>query len=67
MMGGGAPTYGQDTNIKVTNVAVNASGTQVTASVQILPGAVAGARQVEVTSGHGSMMGALSATTFSVQ
>ncbi len=66
-MGGGNPTYGEDPNIKVTNVSANSAGTQVTATVQILSSAVAGTRQIRIDTDHGSMMGGLGVTTFTVQ
>ena len=65
MMGGGMPT-GDDSTIRVTNVNVNAAGTQVTASVQILPTATPGARQIRLGTDHGEMMGSLNSTQFTV-
>lgn len=67
-MMGGDSGYGADPNTKVTNVQPNSAGTQVTVSVQILAAAVGGPRQVRIDdSDHGPMMGALNATTFTVQ
>ncbi len=64
MMGGGTAggmsggmSGGDDPNIKVTNIKTNTAGTQVTASVQILPTATAGARQIRLGTSHGDMMG----------
>ncbi len=61
MMGGGGPFqggFGEDPNIKVTNFQVNAAGTQITATVQILASATAGTRAVRLeTSGAWVMMG----------
>ena len=65
MMGGGMAT-GDDPNIKVTNVNVNTAGTQVTASVQILPTATAGTRQIRLETNHGEMMGPVNSTPFTV-
>ena len=67
-MGGGA---GQgmgnvDTNIKVANVQVNPSGTQLTASVQILSSAVAGAHQIRLQTDRGEVMGMMSGSLFTV-
>ena len=68
MMGGGpSQTMGtEDTNIKVSNVQSNASGTQVTASVQILSSAVAGARQIRLETAQGEVMGTMSGSLFTV-
>lgn len=44
MMGGGPGSGQADTNIKVSNVQANSAGTQITASVQILPAAAIGTR-----------------------
>jgi YVTN family beta-propeller protein len=63
MMGGGS---GDDPNIKVSNININAAGTQVTASVQILSTATAGTRQVLLGTNHGGMMGAINSTLFTV-
>ena len=65
MMGGGMGT-GDDPNIKVTNIKVNAAGTQATASVQILPAATAGTRQIRLGTNHGDMMGPMNSTIFTV-
>ncbi|MDR3701409.1 MAG: hypothetical protein P4L56_17305 [Candidatus Sulfopaludibacter sp.] len=66
MMGGGGSTAGDDPNIKVTNFSVNANGTQITASVQILPSATAGTRQIRLGTSHGDMMGPLNSAVFTV-
>ncbi len=66
MMGGG-PGFGQaDTNIKVSNVQVNSAGTQIKASVQVLPAAAIGARQVRLQTSYATVMGMLTNTTFNV-
>jgi len=65
MMGGGM-TSGDDPNIKVTNININAAGTQVTASVQIMSTAAAGTRQIRLGTNHGGMMGAINSTLFTV-
>lgn len=66
MMGGGGMPTGDDPNIRVTNVSVNAAGTQITASVQILTAATAGTRQIRLETDHGEMMGPLNSTLFTV-
>jgi uncharacterized protein (TIGR03437 family) len=65
MMGGGMATD-DDPNMKVTNINVNAAGTQVTASVQILSTATAGTRQIRLGTSHGDMMGPMNSTLFTV-
>ena len=65
MMGGGMAT-GDDPNIKATNINVNAAGTQVTASIQILSTATAGTRQIRLGTNHGEMMGPMNSTLFTV-
>lgn len=68
MMGGGSGTgLGQvDTNIKVSNVQANSAGTQITASVQILPAAAIGARQVRLQTSFGTVMGMMTNSPFNV-
>ncbi len=68
MMGGGSGSaLGQaDTNIKVSNVQANSAGTQITASVQILPAAVVGARQVRLPTSNGTVMGVMTNSPFNV-
>ena len=66
MMGGGMRTSGDDPNIKVSDINVNAAGTQVTASVQILSTAAAGTRQIRLGTNHGGMMGPMNSTLFTV-
>jgi hypothetical protein len=71
MMGGGMGGMGggmgqEDTNIKVSNVQVNPSGTQITASVQILPAATVGARQVRLETTYGEVMGMMANSLFTV-
>lgn len=72
-MGGGmgAGAMGQaghpaDGNIKVTSVRVNAAGTQVTASVQILTSAAPGVRQVRLETDRGEIMGPMFSALFTV-
>ena len=68
MMGGG-PGIGlgqTDTNIRVSNVQSNSAGTQITASVQILPAAVIGARQVRLQTSYGTVMGMTTSSLFTV-
>ncbi len=67
-MGGGMGTgMGQeDTNIKVSSVQVNASGTQITASVQVLPTATAGARQIRLETSYGEVMGMMTNSLFTI-
>ncbi|MDE3165178.1 MAG: hypothetical protein KGN36_05175 [Acidobacteriota bacterium] len=72
MMGGGngggnGIGLGQaDPNIKVSNVQTNAAGTQITASVQILPAAAIGTRQVRLQTGYGPVMGMMTNSLFNV-
>jgi uncharacterized protein (TIGR03437 family) len=68
MMGGGmGGGMGQeDANIKVTNVRVNATGTVITATVEILPSAAAGTRQVRLETSHGEVMGMMTTSLFTV-
>ncbi len=69
MMGGGmggGTASGNDPNIQVSNINVNAAGTQITVSVQILSTAAAGTRQVRLGTNHGGMMGAINSTLFTV-
>jgi YVTN family beta-propeller protein len=66
MMGGGGSSASDDPNIQVTNVSANAAGTQITASVQILPAATAGTRQIRLGTSHGDMMGPLNSAVFTV-
>ena len=72
-MGGGmmgvGPSQGtgsEDANIRVSNVRVNASGTQVTASVQILSSAIAGTRLIHLETSEGEVMGMISGSLFTV-
>ena len=61
MMGGHAEGFGQpDSNLKVSNFQVNASGTQITASVQILSSATVGARQIRLQTAYAPVMGMMS-------
>ncbi len=58
MMGAQDGGFGQtDPNIKVSNFQVNASGTQITASVQILSAATIGARQIRLQTANAPVMG----------
>jgi uncharacterized protein (TIGR03437 family) len=71
MMGGGMGGMGggmgqEDTNIKVSNVQVNPSGTQITASVQILPAATVGSRQIRLETTYGEVMGMMTNSLFAV-
>jgi hypothetical protein len=71
MMGGGMGGMGggmgqEDTNIKVSNVQVNPSGTEITASVQILPAATVGARQIRLETTYGEVMGMMTNSPFAV-
>ena len=63
-MGGGY--YGSDSNIKVSNFQVNAAGTQITASVQILSATAAGTRVIRLETEYGDMMGPRFNTVFTV-
>ncbi len=68
MMGGGigGGMDQEDANIKVSNVQVNASGTQITAWIQILGAAVAGTRQIRLETTHGEIMGMMTNSLFTV-
>jgi hypothetical protein len=68
IMGGGSGNgLGQvDTNMKVSNVQANSAGTQVTATVQILPAAAIGARQVRLPTNYGTVMGMITNSPFIV-
>ena len=68
MMGGGPGSgLGQaDTNIKVSNVQANSAGTQITATVQILPAAAIGGRQVRLPTSYGTVMGMITNSPFNV-
>ena len=68
MMGGGPGSgLGQaDANIKVSNVQANPAGTQITASVQILPAAAIGARQIRLQTSYGTVMGMMTNSPFNV-
>jgi DNA-binding beta-propeller fold protein YncE len=66
MMGGGPGDGQADTNIKISNVQANSAGTQITASVQILPAAPIGARQVRLQTSYGSVMGMITNSPFNV-
>lgn len=66
-MGGGMGYGGQsDPNIQVSNVQVNAAGTQLTATVQIAAAAAAGTRQVRLETNYGEVMGMMSNSSFTV-
>ncbi|MBS1857515.1 MAG: hypothetical protein JST11_19260 [Acidobacteria bacterium] len=64
--GAGAGAGQSDPNIKVTNITVNASGTQITAAVQILPGAATGTRLIRLETGYGTVMGMMTRSVFTV-
>jgi uncharacterized protein (TIGR03437 family) len=68
MMGGGMGQGmgAEDANIKVSSVQVNAAGTKVTASVQVLAAATAGTRQVRLQTDRGEVMGMAVNSTFTV-
>jgi YVTN family beta-propeller protein len=68
MMGGGPGTdIGQvDTNIKVSNIQANAAGTQISASVQVLPAAAVGARQIRLQTSNGTIIGMMTNLPFRV-
>ncbi|HLG97885.1 MAG TPA: hypothetical protein VKX49_16345 [Bryobacteraceae bacterium] len=68
MMGGGmGGGMGQeDANIKVSNVQVNSTGTQITASVQLLAGAASGTRQIRLETNYGEIMGMMTNSLFTV-
>ena len=55
-----------DTNMKVSNVQANWAGTQVTATVQILPAAAIGGRQVRLPTSYGTVMGMITNSPFIV-
>jgi uncharacterized protein (TIGR03437 family) len=65
-MGGGGMASGDDPTIKVTSVKVNATATQITASVQILAAAAPGLRQIRLGTDHGDMMGQMNSIVFTV-
>jgi uncharacterized protein (TIGR03437 family) len=67
-MGGGMMEgFGQaDTNIKVSNVQTNSTGTQIAASVQILQAAAIGTRQVRLQTSYGTVMGMMTNAPFNV-
>jgi YVTN family beta-propeller protein len=67
MMGGGSGAFGQaDPNIQVSNIQVNATGTQITASIQILSAAATGGRQVRLQTTFGTVMGMGANSLFTV-
>ena len=66
MMGGGSAGGQADANIKVSNLQVNSTGTQISASIQILPAAAIGTRQIRVQTSYGSAMGSNSTASFTV-
>ncbi len=68
MMGGGnGPGMGsQDGSMKVSNVQVNAAGTQLTASVQISSSGTAGTRLIRLETNTAEVMGMMSGSLFTV-
>ena len=56
----------QDPNITVSTVQVNAAGTQLTASVQILAAATSGTRQIRIETSYGEVMGMVTNSVFTV-
>ena len=65
-MMGGSFNGQADTNIKVSNIQANTAGTQLTASIQILPVAVIGIRQVRLQTSYGTVMGMVTNSPFNV-
>ena len=71
-MGGGAMGGGtgngaeSDPNIKVSSIRVNAAGTEITASVQVLPAAAADTRIVHLETSRGEVMGMTSVALFTI-
>jgi DNA-binding beta-propeller fold protein YncE len=65
-MGSGMGMGSEDLNMKVSNVQVNAAGTQVTASVQILPAATSGVRQIRLQTNQGEVIGMMVNSLFTV-
>ncbi len=69
MSGGGMMGSGmgaEDTNIKVSNVQVNSTGTQITATIQVLSGAVAGSRLLRLETDQGEVMAPMFNSLFTV-
>lgn len=69
MMGGGGMGGGmgqEDANIGVSNVQVNAAGTQITASIRILGAATAGTRQIRLETTYGEVIGMMTNSLFTV-
>jgi uncharacterized protein (TIGR03437 family) len=64
MMGGGPG--GEDPYIKVSNVQIDAAGTRLTATVQVLAAAVAGPRVIRLETDRGEIMGPMFNTVFTV-
>lgn len=64
IMGGGMGA--EDPNIKVSNVQVNSTGTQLTATVQILAGAALGTRQIRLETNYAAVMGMSARSLFTV-
>ena len=56
----------EDMNIKVSDVQANATGRQVTASVQILSSTVAGTRQIHLETDQGEVLGMMSGSLFTI-
>lgn len=65
-MGSGMGMGSEDLNIKVSHVRVNAAGTQVTASVQILSAATTGVRQIRLQTNQGEVIGMMVNSLFTV-
>ena len=66
-LGGMGSGMGQDeANVKISNVQVNSSGSQITASIQILAAAAAGARQIRLETSYGELMGMVTSSLFMV-
>lgn len=64
MMGGGTST--EDPNIRVSNVQVDAAGTRLTATVQILAAAAPGPRAIRLETDRGEVMGPMFYAVFTV-
>ena len=55
-----------DTNVKVSNVQANSTGTQITASGRSLPAAATGVRQVRLQTSYGTVMGMMTNAPFNI-
>ncbi len=66
MMGGDMGMGSKDDNIRVSAVQSNTAGTELRATVQILPAAAPGARQVRLETSWGEVMGLMFNSLFTV-